>query len=50
MKILEQCYDVEEFDLSDVLNEEDDPEVFKNAIYFDLEHYVYKKPVCIGIF
>ena len=37
MKILEQCYDVEEFDLSDVLNEEDDPEVFKNAIYFDLE-------------
>ena len=50
MTILEQCYDVEEFDLSDVLNEEDDPEVFKNAIYFDLEHYVYKKPVCIGIF
>lgn len=50
MKILEQCYDVEEFNLSDVLNEEDDLKIFKNAIYFDLEHYVYKKPVCIGIF
>lgn len=25
-------------------------DLFKNSIFFDLEHYVYKKPVCIGVF
>ena len=25
-------------------------EIYKNAIYFDLEHYVYKKPKCVGVF
>lgn len=49
MKILEQYYDAEDFDLKDVL-ESDSKDVFKEAIYFDLEHYVYKKPICIGIF
>lgn len=24
--------------------------VYKNALFFDLEHYVYRKPVCIGVF
>lgn len=24
--------------------------IYKNALFFDLEHYVYKKPVCIGVF
>lgn len=24
--------------------------IYKEAIFFDLEHYVYKKPVCIGVF
>lgn len=23
---------------------------YKDAIFFDLEHYVYKKPVCVGVF
>ena len=50
MKILEQYYDVEEFDINDVLDSEEDNEAFKKAIYFDLEHYVYKKPICIGVF
>lgn len=50
MKILEQYYDVEEFDINDVLDNEEDNEAFKKAIYFDLEHYVYKKPICIGVF
>ena len=50
MRIIEQYYDVEKFDLKDVLNKVDDIEAFKKAIYFDLEHYVYKKPICIGIF
>jgi uncharacterized protein YprB with RNaseH-like and TPR domain len=24
--------------------------IYKEALFFDLEHYVYKKPVCIGVF
>ncbi|WP_243108704.1 ribonuclease H-like domain-containing protein [Clostridium rectalis] len=25
-------------------------DLYKDAIFFDLEHYVYKKPICIGVF
>ena len=50
MKILEQTHDVAKFDLNDVLNVENVSEIFKDAVYFDLEHYVYKKPICIGVF
>ncbi|KOF56220.1 ribonuclease H-like domain-containing protein [Clostridium guangxiense] len=25
-------------------------EIYKKALFFDLEHYIYKKPVCIGVF
>lgn len=25
-------------------------DLFKDAIFFDLEHYLYKKPICIGVF
>lgn len=24
--------------------------IYEDAIFFDLEHYVYKKPICIGVF
>nr|WP_198039608.1 ribonuclease H-like domain-containing protein [Clostridium kluyveri] len=24
--------------------------IFRDAIFFDLEHYIYKKPICIGVF
>lgn len=24
--------------------------IYEKAIYFDLEHYVYKKPICVGVF
>ena len=24
--------------------------IFERALFFDLEHYVYKKPICIGVF
>lgn len=23
---------------------------FRDALFFDLEHYIYKKPICIGVF
>jgi uncharacterized protein YprB with RNaseH-like and TPR domain len=25
-------------------------DLLKSALFFDLEHYVYKKPICIGVF
>ncbi|MHC1721396.1 MAG: ribonuclease H-like domain-containing protein [Clostridiaceae bacterium] len=25
-------------------------DIYKRALFFDLEHYIYKKPVCIGVF
>lgn len=24
--------------------------IYKNALFFDLEHYIYKVPICIGVF
>ena len=27
-----------------------DKQLFKDALFFDLEHYIYKKPICIGVF
>ena len=32
------------------LKVEDNNCVFEDAIFFDLEHYIYKKPICIGVF
>lgn len=29
---------------------EEDGNIFKDALFFDLEHYIYKKPICIGVF
>lgn len=25
-------------------------DIYKDALFFDLEHYVYKKPICVGVF
>jgi len=33
-----------------VLNFEKYGELYKECLFFDLEHYVYKKPVCVGVF
>ncbi|MDP4143032.1 MAG: ribonuclease H-like domain-containing protein [Bacillota bacterium] len=32
------------------LDFEGSKDVFEQALFFDLEHYVYKKPICIGVF
>lgn len=34
----------------DVLVIGENSDIYNNAIFFDLEHYVYKRPVCIGVF
>ncbi|KOA21421.1 hypothetical protein CLHOM_00920 [Clostridium homopropionicum DSM 5847] len=41
---IEECS--EEF----TLDIEGNCHIFKDAIFFDLEHYLYKKPICIGVF
>jgi uncharacterized protein YprB with RNaseH-like and TPR domain len=32
------------------LSFENNKELYKEALFFDLEHYVYKKPICVGVF
>lgn len=27
-----------------------DNHLYRDAIFFDLEHYIYKKPICVGVF
>jgi uncharacterized protein YprB with RNaseH-like and TPR domain len=29
---------------------ENKKDIYKEALFFDLEHYVYKKPICVGVF
>lgn len=29
---------------------DDKRDIYKEALFFDLEHYVYKKPICVGVF
>ncbi|WP_426349540.1 ribonuclease H-like domain-containing protein [Alloiococcus sp. CFN-8] len=43
---------IEVVNLTDVnaLIVEEHRDIFKDAVFFDLEHYVYKKPICIGVF
>ncbi|WP_242841143.1 ribonuclease H-like domain-containing protein [Clostridium akagii] len=37
-------------DLDYVLIKDDNNLLYEDALFFDLEHYVYKKPICIGVF
>ncbi|MCM0650654.1 ribonuclease H-like domain-containing protein [Clostridium swellfunianum] len=39
-----------EVDNSFALDIENRKDLYKNALFFDLEHYVYKKPICVGVF
>ena len=50
MIIRENIIDIEEQELSDVLEREDLHYKPEELIFFDLEHYVYKKPKCVGVF
>lgn len=40
--------DIDNYDY--VLPFKEDVKFFKHALYFDLEHYVNKKPICVGVF
>ena len=42
--------DVEKPLIEDSLKIEESRCIFRDGIFFDLEHYIYKKPICIGVF
>lgn len=41
---------VEELDEANCLELDGQSSIFDNALFLDLEHYIYKKPVCVGVF
>jgi uncharacterized protein YprB with RNaseH-like and TPR domain len=41
---------VGEFSVESSLDIDGNKLLFKDALFFDLEHYIYKKPICIGVF
>ncbi|MFL0196358.1 ribonuclease H-like domain-containing protein [Clostridium sp. WILCCON 0269] len=42
--------EVEKPVIENSLKVEDSRCIFRDAIFFDLEHYIYKKPICVGVF
>lgn len=50
MIIREVSIDAGEFEKENSLRFEEEGAVYEDALFFDLEHYVYKKPICIGVF
>ncbi len=48
--VRENTIDVEEINIENVMDIDGKKDNYKEAIFFDLEHYVYKKPICIGVF
>ena len=50
MIIRENFVDVEECNIEKILEGKEVQCNPEDIIYFDLEHYVYKKPKCIGVF
>jgi uncharacterized protein YprB with RNaseH-like and TPR domain len=41
---------VDKIDLEQVFSIGEENLLYEDALFFDLEHYVYKKPICIGVF
>ena len=50
MIIRENVIDVGEYNLQTILKSKEGECSPEEIIFFDLEHYVYKKPKCIGVF
>lgn len=50
MIIRENSIEVGDFSEDNALLIEGRGDLYKDALFFDLEHYVFKKPICIGVF
>lgn len=46
----ENSIKVEDYSTEFTLEIDGKNDIYKDAIFFDLEHYLYKKPICIGVF
>lgn len=46
----EKVIKLENFNAGYALGFNEDNNLYKNTLFFDLEHYVYKVPICIGVF
>ncbi|MGE4282403.1 MAG: ribonuclease H-like domain-containing protein [Clostridia bacterium] len=40
----------EQIDANNCLEIQGDKDIYKNALYLDLEHFIYKVPLCVGVF
>jgi uncharacterized protein YprB with RNaseH-like and TPR domain len=50
MIVRENSIKVKTTSLNNVLELNNNNSIYNDALFFDLEHYVYKKPICIGVF
>lgn len=50
MIVRENLIEIKEVDETYSLEFMNRKNIYKEAVYFDLEHYVYKKPICVGVF
>ncbi|EJO5347553.1 ribonuclease H-like domain-containing protein [Clostridium botulinum] len=41
---------LDEFSDEQELSFNENKQLYKKAVFFDLEHYVYRKPICVGVF
>ncbi|WP_242965239.1 ribonuclease H-like domain-containing protein [Petroclostridium xylanilyticum] len=50
MIINKTTLDAGKIDIDHCIELKGDKNIFKNALYLDLEHFIYKIPLCIGVF
>lgn len=50
MIVEEKYIPVDNIDIRDCFERDGNNEIYKKALFFDLEHYIYKKPICVGVF
>lgn len=48
--IIEKTICIDDFSSQYNLKIQDKNDLYKDSLFFDLEHYIYKKPVCLGVF
>ena len=47
---IEKTIPIDEFSSKYNLSIDKANDLYKDSLFFDLEHYIYKKPVCLGVF
>lgn len=50
MIIVNKYIDIDKYNIKKTFKYQGDGGIYKNAVFLDLEHYIYKVPICIGVF